>query len=119
MTTVVNVYMLSDWLLNVLFFCKVKQPVGKHIDIGHCCHDAVNLSSMTKCFEIERTFSEEDVKYLERMTVGQAKNVIWVEERLTRLTASKFGDVFCLKKVSLINTEASVKRFMYSQVSNK
>ena len=58
---------------------------------------------MTQCFEIERTFSNEDVKYIERMTVGQAENVIWVEERLTRLTASTFGDEFCLKKVSLIN----------------
>jgi len=45
--------------------------------------------------------------------------VIWVEERLTRLTASKFDDVFCLKKVSLINPEAPVKRIMYIQVSNK
>ena len=97
----------------------IEQPVRKHIYIDHCCHDAVNLSSMTQHFEIERTFSEEDVKYLERMTVGQAKNVIWVEERLTRLTASKFGDVFCLKNVSLIDPEASVKRIMYSQVSNK
>jgi len=52
------------------------------------------------------------------MIVDQAENVIWVEERLTRLTASKFGDVFCYL-VSLINLEASVKRFMYSQVSNK
>ena len=63
-------------------------PVRTHIDIDHCCHDAMNLSSMTQCFGIERTFSEEDVKYLERMTVGQVENVIWVEERLTRLTAS-------------------------------
>jgi len=53
------------------------------------------------------------------MIVGQAENVIWVEERLTRLTASKFGDVFCLKQVSLINPETSVKRIMYIQVSNK
>ena len=74
----------------------IEQPVRKHIDIDHCCHDAVNLSSMTQCFEIERAISEEDVKYLERMTVDQAKNVIWVEERLTLLIASKFGDVFCL-----------------------
>ena len=59
------------------------------------------------------------MKYLERMTVDKAENVIWVEERLTRLTASKFGDVFCLKKVSSINPEASLKRIMYSQVSNK
>ena len=79
------------------------QPVRKQIDIDHCCHDAVNLSSMTQCVEIERTFSNEDVKYIERMTVGQAENVIWVEERLTRLTASTFGDEFCLKNVSLIN----------------
>ena len=67
-----------------------------HIDIDHCCHDAVILSYMAQCFDFERTFSEEDVKYLERMTVGQTKNVIWVEERLTLLIASKFGDVFCL-----------------------
>ena len=60
-----------------------------HIDIDHCWHDAVILSSMAQCFDFERTFSEKDVKYLERMTVGQAENVIWVEERLTRLTASK------------------------------
>jgi len=58
---------------------------------------------MTQCFEIERTFSKEDVKYLERITVDQAENVIWVEERLTRFTASKFGDVFCLTKVSIFN----------------
>ena len=46
-----------------------------HIDIDHCCHDAVILSSMAQCFDFERTISEEDVKYLERMTVGQAENV--------------------------------------------
>ena len=109
----------AGWLLNFAEEKDIEQPVRKHIDIDHCCHDAVNLSSMTQCFEIERTFSKEDVKYLERMTVDQAENVIWVEERLTRLTASKFGDVFCLKKVSLINPEASVKRIMYSQVSDK
>ena len=91
------------------------QPVRKQIDIDHCCHDAVNLRSMTQCFEIERTFSKEDVKYLERMTVGQVENVIWVEERLTRLNASKFGDVFCLKKVS--NQTRSISENNYVQSS--
>ena len=73
------------WLLNFAEEKDIEQPVRQHIDIDHCCHDAVNLSSMTQCFENERTFSKEDVKYLERMTVGQAENVIWVEERLTRI----------------------------------
>ena len=76
----------AGWLPNFAEEKDIDQPVRTHIDIDHCCHDAMNLSSMTQCFEIERTFSQEDVKYLERMTVGQVENVIWVEERLTRLT---------------------------------
>ena len=72
----------AGWLLNFAEEKDIEQPVRKHIDIDHCCHDAVNLSSMTQCFEIERTFSKEDVKYLERMTVGQVENVIWVERDL-------------------------------------
>ena len=84
----------AGWLLNFAEEKDIEQPVRKHIDIDHYCHDAVNLSSMTQCFEIGMTFSKEDAKYLERMTVGQVENVSWVEERLTRLTTSKFGDVF-------------------------
>ena len=106
----------TGWLLNFAEEKDIEQPVRKHIDIDHCCHDAVKLSAMTQCFEIERTISEEDVKYLERMTVGQAKNVIWVEERLTRLTASKFGDVFCLKK-SVFNQPRSISEKNYVQSS--
>ena len=89
-------YSVNKTLLNFAEETDIEQPVRKHIDIDHCCHDAVNFRSMTQCFEIERTFSKEDVKYLERMNIGQVENVIWVEERLTRLTASTFGDVFCL-----------------------
>ena len=57
MATVANVYMFFDWLLNFAEEKDIEQPVLKHIDIDHCCNDAVNLRSMTQCFEIERTFS--------------------------------------------------------------
>jgi len=48
------------------------------------------------------------------MIVGQVENVIWVEERLTRLTTSKFGDVFCLK---VFNQPRSISEKNYVQSS--
>jgi len=46
----------AGWLLNFAEEKDIEQPVRKHIYIDQCCHDAVNLRSMTQCFEIERTF---------------------------------------------------------------
>ena len=76
------------------------------------------LSSITQCFEIERTFSKEDMKYLEKMNVVQAKT--WFGWRRDLHDLPHQSLVMCsVWKKSLINPEASVKRIMYSQVSNK
>ena len=100
-------------MLNFVEENDIEQPVRKHIDIVHCCHDAVNLNSMTQCFEIERTFSEEDVKYQERMTVSQAKHVLWMEERLTRLYRIKVW--CCTLFESVFNQPRSISEKNYVQ----